>query len=104
MTRVSLRGFEGQASAQDDNAQRDRQVVGRVFFADGSRRKIDYDAVTRKMQTGILDRGLHPLTAFLHSSVWKPHKGHAGQAIGVVYFDFNDDTIEANNSTGKNAG
>ena len=33
---------------------------------------------------------------------WVVHR-HAGQAIGVIYFDFDDDTIEADNSTGKDA-
>jgi hypothetical protein len=71
-----LHGFERQAPAQDDDAQRNGKIVGRAFLADGGRGKVDHNAVTGKVQTGVLDGSLHAFAAFLHSCVRQADNDH----------------------------
>ena len=60
--------------------------------------------MTGKMQTGILDSGLHAFTTLLNSSVGESDNGYTGETIGVIHFDFDDDAFESDNRTGKNSG
>ena len=62
-------GFEGQAPAQDNDAQCDGQIVGRAFFTNRSRGQIDNNAMSGKMQASVLDGGLYAFTAFLYSGI-----------------------------------
>ena len=54
-----------------------------------------------KMQNGVLDRGLHALTAFLHSSIGKADNDHRRQAIGIIHFNFDDDAFKSDHGAGK---
>jgi hypothetical protein len=91
-------------TTQDDDTQGNGQVVSWAFLSNGSGGQIDYNAVTGEVQAGVLDRGLDALTAFLHGCIWKPDYCHAGQTISVIYFDFDNDTIEAEDGAGKDTG
>jgi hypothetical protein len=91
-------------TCKDYDTKRDGKIVGRSLFADSGRRKIDNNAMTGEMQTGILDRGLHTLAAFLHSSIRQTDNGHTGQAVGVIHFDFDDNAFKTNDRTGENSG
>ena len=65
-----LDSLEGQASAQDDDAQRNRQIVSWAFLTDRGRSQIDNNAMTGEMQVSVLDGSLYTFTAFLYGCVW----------------------------------
>ena len=46
--------------------------------------------------------GTVTVTAFLDGRVRQPNDRYARQAVGVIHLHFNDDTFEANDSTGVN--
>lgn len=101
------RAFDGvvrKETRKDNHAERDGQIIRRSFLADGCRRKVYHNSVTGKMQARILDSGLHALAAFLHGGIRQPNNRHAGQAVGVIHFDFDDDTIKSHYGTGVDAG
>lgn len=100
----ALHGFRLEAAGKDDHAKRDGQVIGRTFLADGGRRKIDNDSMTGKMQTGILDRSLHALAAFLHGGIGQADDDDGGQAVGIIHFDFHDDAFESDHGAREYAG
>ena len=90
-------------ACQDDDPQRDRQVVSRTFLTDRGRRQIDHHPVTREIQTRVLDRGLHSLAAFLNRGIRQTHDDHGRQPVGVVHLHFDDDAFETDDSTGVDA-
>jgi hypothetical protein len=60
--------------------------------------------MTGKMQARILDRGLHSLTAFLYGGVGQTNDDDCWQAVGVIYFDLNDNTLQSDDSAGIDTG
>src|SRR5258707_15490011 len=92
-----------QMTRKNNNAKRDGQVVSRSLFADSCWGKVHNNAMTRKMQTSILHRGLHTLTTFLHSGVREPDNCDTRKSIGVIHLNFDDNSLESNYSTGKYA-
>jgi len=55
------------------------------------------------MQTGVLNRCLDTLTAFLYCGIGQTYDDDGRKSIGVVDFDFDNDTLKPNNGTGKYA-
>ena len=57
-----------------------------------------------EVQSGVFDGGLNALAAFLHGGIGQADDGYARLTIGVIDFDLDDDSIEADNGAGINAG
>ena len=53
------------------------------------------------MQTGVLDRGLYTFAAFLNGGIGQANNDDSGKPIGVIHFDFDNDTFKSDDSTGK---
>ncbi len=88
---------------ENDDAQRNWEVVCRTLFANRSRREINDNTMTRKMQTRILYSSLHTLTTLLHCCIRQANNRHPGQTIGVVHLNFDDDAFQPNHRTWKYA-
>jgi hypothetical protein len=56
------------------------------------------------VQTGVFDGRLDALAAFLHGGIRQTDDGYAGLAVGVIDFDLDNDSIEADDSAGIDAG
>ncbi len=56
-------------SGGDEDAERDRQVVGRSLFADVGGGEVDGDPPQRKARAGVADGRAHPLARFLHGGI-----------------------------------
>ena len=88
-------------AGEDDHTECDGEVIGRTFLADGSGRKIDNDAMTGKMQAGVLDSGLYTLAAFLHGGIGKANDDNGRKPVGVIHFNFDNDTFKPDDGAGK---
>ncbi len=53
----------------DHDADGDRQIVRRAFFADVGRRQVDDDAAVREREAGVLDRRLDAVLGFFDRRV-----------------------------------
>ncbi len=93
-------GFGQQHAGVDEHPHGDRQVVRRPFLADRGRGKVDHQPFARHRHPGVANRRLDPFAAFLHRRVGQTHHGHAGQALGVVHFHFDDHAVESDHCTG----
>jgi hypothetical protein len=90
-------------TSEYDDTKCNGEVIGWAFLADCGRREIDHDAMTRKVQTCILDSSLDALATLLHGGVWQANYRNARQAVGVVHFNFDDDPFQSDDGTGKYA-
>src|SRR5258706_6915599 len=88
---------------KNNDTKRNGQIIRGALFANSGWCQINDDAMTGKMQARVLDRGLHTLAALLHGSVWESHNCDTGKSVSVIHFDFDDNSLESDNCTGKYA-
>ncbi len=70
--RVAQDAVGGHLPRGDEDAERDRQVVGRPLLAHVRRRQIDRDVPVREARPGVADRRAHPLPRLLDRRVRQP--------------------------------
>ena len=75
----------------------DGKVEHAAFLADISRGQINGELFLRQTEASRLDRGLHPLLAFLDGAIWKPYDVELWQAIFSIGLDLDRKRGDAQN-------
>ena len=71
----------------DQNTQRDRQIEAAAVLRQIGRRQRHCDAPRRRRETGIGDRGAHPVARFAHRRIGQADDIEARQPAGQVHLD-----------------
>ena len=88
----------------DQHAQGDGQVVGWSFFTDRGGSQVDYQALAREEQPGVLDGSLDAVLGFLNGFVGEADDIHTRQSVTGIDFDLDDDAFQTNDGAGVDSG
>jgi hypothetical protein len=84
------------------NAERDGEVVGGTFFANGGGGEINDDTFAGIGEAAVFDGGLDALAALFDSLIRESDNICARKTPRCIYFDFYDDTFETDYSAREN--
>jgi len=89
---------------RDQDADRDRKVVGRAFLTQVGRGEVDRDAAEREGEPGVLDRGADTVSCLLDGCVSKPDDGEPADAIRDIDLNLDQFAFEADHGAGPYLG
>ena len=91
------------AGARQD-ANGDREVVGRAGLLQIGGRQVHRDAAHGKLETRVSNRGSHPLLGLLNGSVRQTHDVERGQAGRDIHLRLNHGAVQADHGASKGLG
>jgi len=77
------------------NAERDRKIEAPAFLRQIGRRQIDRDALSRKLESRVLNRAAHPVLAFLDRRFRQPDDIQRRQAVRDIDLDHHQRRFDA---------
>ena len=91
-------------SGRREDPERDRRIERGARLADVRRREVDGDAMRRKLESGVADRGTNPVAALADARVGKADHRERREAERHVHFDLNRTRVDAEDRRGPQAG
>jgi hypothetical protein len=93
---------DGAGGRQDSDG--DRQVEGRPLLLHVGGGEVHGDFSVGEFITGVLERGLDPVLALLHSAVGKSDRRELREPLGDIHLDVDDDGVDTEKCAGEDLG